>query len=85
VTYLTLARGQGQGRVRRDSAALAYRARSSTGADDELPEVPDGLLLARNVSAAARASGPGGTRRFDRCGAALLDAAIAAVFNAVTC
>jgi len=40
--------------------------------------------LARNAAAAARASGPGGIRRFVRCGAELLNAANAAVFNART-
>src|SRR4051812_36229851 len=41
-------------------------------------------LLPRNASAAALASGPGGIRRFDRCGAALLNPASAALFRAVT-
>ena len=38
----------------------------------------------RRAAADARASGPDGIRCFDRCGAALVEAAIAAVFNAVT-
>ena len=46
--------------------------------------VPLAEVLVRNASAAARASGPGGIRCLDRCGAALVDAVIAAVFNAVT-
>src|SRR4029077_7436209 len=47
------------------------------------PSAP-GLLVRRIASAAALASGPGGIRRFERCGAVLVNAASGAVFNAVT-